>query len=64
MYIYIYIYIAGSGLGSLMTCVYTIIVGSKWGGLLRHRVVTKIRIIWGEIAPRAGFHSDLHQTFL
>ena len=32
---------------------------SKWGGLLRHRVVTTTRIFLEKIAPRAGFYLDL-----
>ena len=42
-------------------CVYTIMVCSKWDGLLAHRVVTPTKIFGGKIAPRAGFYSDLHQ---
>ena len=37
----------------------------KWDGLLRPRVMTTTRKFGGggrEIAPQAGFYSDLHQT--
>ena len=41
-------------------CVYTIVVCSKWGGLLRHRVVTLTRKFWEKYNPMGRFYSDLY----